>query len=82
MLGIPDDATPAEARRAYRQLARKLHPDVNAAPDAAEQFRELTEAWARVSSPGWQRRSESRRTVGGLVGISVEVSFRPLFGDD
>jgi len=46
-LGVERGAPAAEVRRAYRRRARKLHPDVNRAPDAAEQFVALQQAYAQ-----------------------------------
>ena len=43
-LGVNKGATPAEIKRAYRALARKYHPDVSKAPDAAKRFKEVNEA--------------------------------------
>ncbi len=46
IMGVARDATPAEIKRMYRQLARKYHPDVSKAPDAEARFKELGEAYA------------------------------------
>jgi len=46
-LGVPRGSPAAEVRRAYRRRARELHPDVNRAPDAAEQFVALQKAYAQ-----------------------------------
>jgi DnaJ-class molecular chaperone len=48
VLGISRDATEAEIKRAFRELARRLHPDVNP-QDAGERFREINEAYAVLS---------------------------------
>ena len=44
-LGVARTASTDEIQRAYRQLARKLHPDVNKADDAQAKFAQLTEAY-------------------------------------
>lgn len=44
-LGIPADADEAGLKKAFRKLALKLHPDVNRAPDANQQFQQLCEAY-------------------------------------
>jgi molecular chaperone DnaJ len=50
VLGVSRDATDAEIKRAFRELARKLHPDVS--PDNnGEAFREINEAYAALSDP-------------------------------
>lgn len=46
IMGVARDATQAEIKRVYRQLARKYHPDVSKAPDAEIRFKELGEAYA------------------------------------
>lgn len=45
ILGVPRDATPEQIKKAYRQLARKLHPDVAQEPDAADRFKKVAEAY-------------------------------------
>src|SRR5204863_9088947 len=49
VLGVPRDADEADIKRAFRRLARELHPDVSEAPDAQERFREVVEAYEVLS---------------------------------
>jgi molecular chaperone DnaJ len=50
-LGVSQDATPDELKRAYRKLARELHPDVNPDEQAQARFREVTAAYEVLSDP-------------------------------
>ena len=45
ILQVPPQANLDEVKAAFRKLAFKLHPDLNPSPQAAEQFRELNEAY-------------------------------------
>jgi molecular chaperone DnaJ len=50
VLGLQRDATDQEIKKSFRQLARELHPDVNAHdPDAEEKFKEAAEAYEILS---------------------------------
>jgi molecular chaperone DnaJ len=57
ILGVASDAGADEIKRAYRRLARELHPDVNPDPAAQERFAEVSAAYEVLSDP------EKRRVV-------------------
>ena len=52
VLGVPRSADETELKRAFRQKARELHPDVSDAPDAEHRFREVVEAYEVLSKRG------------------------------
>jgi molecular chaperone DnaJ len=55
ILGVGRDATSEEIKRAYRKLARELHPDVNPDPVAQERFKEVTAVYEVLSDPERRR---------------------------
>jgi curved DNA-binding protein len=56
VLGVPKTATPAEIKKAYRRLARELHPDKKPGDAEAERrFKEANEANAVLSEPQKRR---------------------------
>jgi molecular chaperone DnaJ len=65
VLGVARDASEADIKRAFRRLARELHPDVSDAPDAEERFRKLAEAY-EVLSNAETRRLYDRYGFAGL----------------
>ncbi|MDL4771394.1 MULTISPECIES: molecular chaperone DnaJ [Thermomonosporaceae] len=50
-LGVRRDAGADEVKKAYRRLARELHPDVNPDPETQEKFKEITQAYEVLSDP-------------------------------
>jgi molecular chaperone DnaJ len=84
VLGISRTASDAEVKAAFRELARKVHPDVN--PDdrsAGERFREINEAYATLSDPERRARYDRwghRGPEGAGLG-SVAKVVEDVFGD-
>ena len=82
VLGVPREATDAEIKRAFRELARKHHPDVNP-EDGGEQFREINEAYAvlsdREARARYDRWGHADDGAGGLA--AVVDAAQDLFND-
>ena len=76
VLGVSRGADESEIKKAFRRLARELHPDVSDAPDAEERFREAVEAYEVLS------KSETRELYDrfGHAGLR-SGGFRPTAFD-
>jgi molecular chaperone DnaJ len=91
LLGVSRDASGEEIKRAFRRLARELHPDVSEAPDADHRFREVVEAY-EVLSNSERRQLYDRFGHAGLRGGGFQPTafdlgslsdlFSAFFGDD
>ena len=68
VLGVSREATEDEIKKAFRRRARELHPDVNKAPDAEEQFKELNEAYDVLSDATKRAQYDRFGTVPGAAG--------------
>jgi molecular chaperone DnaJ len=51
LLGVDRDADADTIKKAYRRLARQMHPDVNPDPEAQERFKEVSAAYEVLSDP-------------------------------
>ena len=51
LLGVARDADADTIKKAYRRLARQLHPDVNPDPETQERFKEVSRAYEVLSRP-------------------------------
>ena len=70
VLGVPETASEQEITRAYRRLARELHPDVNPdKPEAEERFKDVSAAYDVVGDPAKRKEyDEVRRLARAGVG--------------
>ena len=85
ILGVSKYASESEIKKAFRRRARELHPDVNKAADAEDQFKELNEAYDVLSDPNKRAQYDRFGTIpgaagGGYGGGSGYVDFDDLFG--
>ena len=75
VIGVQKNASPDEIKSQYRKLALKFHPDRNKSPDAAEHFKEISEAYAVLSD------SEKRKIYDtyGHAGVDGRYSTEDIF---
>ncbi|HEX5387930.1 MAG TPA: J domain-containing protein [Gemmatimonadales bacterium] len=71
VLGVPDTASQADIKKAYRRLAKQYHPDANPNnPQAAERFKEISEAHATLSDAEKRKQYDQMRKLGAFEGFA------------
>jgi len=85
-LGVPKDADQATVKKAYRQLAKELHPDRNPGNAQAEKrFKDVGEAYAVLSDADQRKQYDAVRAMGGggprfQAGGGGAQGFEDVFG--
>ncbi len=91
-LGVSENATPEEIKKAYRKLARKYHPDINKTPEAQEKFKEINAAYEVLSDPEKKAKYDQfgDQMFGGQsfqdfassqgAGVDLDEILRAMFG--
>ena len=91
VLGVSRSASEQEIKKAFRKLARELHPDVSEHPEAEVRFREATEAYEALSNPEtrqlYDRYGHAGLRSGGFQPTNFDINsfsdlFSAFFGED
>jgi molecular chaperone DnaJ len=75
VLGVSPDASTEDIKRAYRRLARELHPDVNPDPEAPDRFKQVGQAYEVLKDPRKREMYDLGQDPNGTGG-----GFGPGFG--
>lgn len=75
VLGVSKSSTPDEIKKQYRKLALKFHPDRNKSSEAAEHFKEISEAYAVLSDPSKRQVYDQH----GHAGVDGRYSSEDIF---
>lgn len=86
LLAVSRGASADEIKRAYRRLARQLHPDANPDPASADRFKEIAQAYEVLSDPEKRQRYDRfgpdgvNANTGGFAGGGINDIFEAFFG--
>ncbi|RUM65570.1 MAG: J domain-containing protein [Sulfurospirillum sp.] len=90
-LGVSENATADEIKKAYRKLARKYHPDINKTAEAEEKFKEINAAYEILSDPKKKQQYDMHGDnifggqsfhdfAGAQGGVDLDEILRSIFG--
>ncbi|MFM6981026.1 MAG: molecular chaperone DnaJ [Micrococcales bacterium] len=81
VLGVPRDASEEQIKKAYRKLARELHPDVNDSEEGHERFKLVTHAYEVLSDPQQRQNYDlGGQNPFGSDGFGFGDIFNTFFG--
>jgi molecular chaperone DnaJ len=88
LLEVSRDASPDEIKKAYRRLARQLHPDTNPDPAASDRFKQVAQAYEVLSDPEKRQRYDrfgvdgvnAGAGAGGFGAGGINDIFEAFFG--
>lgn len=93
VLGVPKTADDAAIKKAYREIAKKYHPDINPSAEAADKFKEASEAYEVLSNKEKRQKYDQFGHAafgeggagyggfGGFDGADMGDIFGDIFGD-
>lgn len=81
-LGVGKNASDDEIKSAYRQMAKKYHPDLNKTPEAAEKFKEINEAYSVLSDKQKRANYDQFGSADGPQGFGGGSGFSGGFGGE
>lgn len=80
ILGVPRDATPEQIKKAYRRLARELHPDVAGNdPASEERFKDVSRAYDVLGNPDKRRAYDLGGDPSAAGGMGGGFGFQDIF---